>query len=180
MIINSYDRFAIQENDLYYKQYLPQNYNQNYNNEVIDSSKKQEVPRIIKDTAKKAYENIFYSNLVNNADSFNEWLPYMITNDVRLDRISLPWNNIFRYNYTYINIQKSEINIDNTISSLRSEIINWIVNSDDLKDYRDHNINFVYSYNDMNWVKLFEISITSEDYENIVPSNEYPTDFSDF
>jgi hypothetical protein len=154
-----------------YEKYFPLN---NNNNEDI----KKEIPKWTEPT--KVYENNFYSNLIKNEASLNKWLPYMVTNYIRLDKISLPWNNSIKYNYTYLNIQKSDISIEDTIFKLKSEIINWIVSNTDLIDYRDNKINFIYQYNDMNWVKLFEIPITSKDYNNEIPSNDYSTNFSDF
>jgi len=156
------------------EQNLPKNNYTINNNESV----KQEIPQFIKDLVQKSNEDDFYKELIKNKNTLNKGLPYMITDNIRLDKISFPWNNIFKYNYTYTNTSRNDINISASINILKSKIINSIANSKDLKDYRKHNINFTYSYKDKYGVYVFDIFVTPNDYKNLNTNSKNSIDFS--
>lgn len=179
----SYDNNnLLNNNSVQYKKYLPENYN-NTSDIVKDNNlNNNEVLPIINDTVNKfSKQKKFKEELINNESTFNEWLPYNINENIRLDKIVVWWETdiiaIMEYYYTYLNILKDEIN-ETTINNLKLEIIQNITNNNELKEYRENKVNFLYKYYDKNWKYIFEIKVWPLDYNN-TNINNYPTDFTD-
>lgn len=179
----SYDNNnLLNNNSIQYKKYLPENYN-NTSDIVKDNNlNNNEVLPIINDTVNKfSKQKKFKEELINNESTFNEWLPYNINENIRLDKIVVWWETdiiaIMEYYYTYLNILKDEIN-ETTINNLKLEIIQNITNNNELKEYRENKVNFLYKYYDKNWKYIFEIKVWPLDYNN-TNINNYPTDFTD-
>jgi hypothetical protein len=90
----------------------------------------------------------------------------MVDQDTRLDNaVALP-GNVFQYNYTLVNLEKSEVNIDTVKKYIEPGIINNVKTSPDLKAYRDNKVTMAYYYKDKNGVFVLKISVTPDMYVN--------------
>ena len=102
--------------------------------------------------------------LVSTASEINKTCPIMVDEYTRLDNaLALP-NNTFQYNYTLINISKTEVNIDTVKKYIEPGIINGIRTSPDLKFFRDNKTTMVYNYRDKNGEFVHKLSVTPDMY----------------
>lgn len=88
----------------------------------------------------------------------------MVDQNTRLDNVAAFPNNIFQYNYTLVNLEKSEVNIDTVKKYLEPNIINNVKTNPDLKPYRDNKVTMAYNYRDKNGVFVLKIEVTPEMY----------------
>ena len=88
----------------------------------------------------------------------------MVDRDTRLDNaVALP-GNILQYNYTLINLDKSEVNVDTVNKYVAPGIINNVRTNPELKVYRDNKVTMDYAYRDKNGVFVLKISVTPDMY----------------
>jgi hypothetical protein len=98
------------------------------------------------------------------ANEINKTCPIMIDEDTRFDNaVALP-DNIFQYNFTLVNLEKQEIELDTVKKYLEPNIINNAKTNPDLKMFRDHKITINYNYHDKNGVFVVKISVKPEIY----------------
>lgn len=90
----------------------------------------------------------------------------MVDRDTRLDNaVALP-GNILQYNYTLVNLDKSEVNVDTVNKYVVPGIINNVRTNPGLKVYRDNKVTMDYAYKDKNGVFVLKISVTPDMYMN--------------
>lgn len=98
------------------------------------------------------------------AGELNKSCPIMVDQNTRLDNaVALP-GNIFQYNYTLVNLSKSEVNIDTVKKYVEPGIINNVKTNPDLKTYRDNKVTMAYNYKDKNGLFVLKISVTPDLY----------------
>ncbi len=108
--------------------------------------------------------NTFDKAMMEAASELNKACPIMVDQDTRLDNaVALP-DNIFQYNYTLVNLDKSEVNIDTVKKYIEPEIINNVKTNPDLKTYRENKVTMAYNYKDKNGVFVLKISVTPDLY----------------
>lgn len=108
--------------------------------------------------------NTFDKAMMEAASELNKACPIMVDQDTRLDNaVALP-DNIFQYNYTLVNLDKSEVNIDTVKKYIEPEIINNVKTNPDLKAYRENKVTMAYNYKDKNGVFVLKISVTPDLY----------------
>src|SRR5688572_30235149 len=79
----------------------------------------------------------FDKAMMEAASELNKTCPIMIDQETRLDNaVALP-NNIFQYNYTLVNLDKSDVNLDTVKKYVEPGLINGVKTNPDLKSYRD-------------------------------------------
>lgn len=106
----------------------------------------------------------FDKAMMEAASELNESCPIMVDQDTRLDNaVALP-DNIFQYNYTLVNLDKSEVNIDTAKKYLEPGLINNVKTNPDLKAYRDNKVTMAYNYRDKNGVFVLKINVTPDLY----------------
>ncbi|MDR3652006.1 MAG: zinc-ribbon domain-containing protein [Paludibacter sp.] len=99
------------------------------------------------------------------ASEINKSCPIMIDSETRLDNaIALP-NNVFLYNYSLVNIEKGKVDTMQIKNLLVPKIINFVKSSPQMKPIRDAKVTIDYYYKDKNGVYLFQVPITSQQYE---------------
>jgi hypothetical protein len=103
--------------------------------------------------------------IMNAASELNKTCPVMIDQETRLDNAVAMPNKSFQYNYTLINLNKSEVNIDTVKKYIEPTIINNVRTNPDLKIYRDNKITMIYYYRDKNGVFVHKLSVTPEMYK---------------
>ena len=89
----------------------------------------------------------------------------MIDQYTRLDNTVAFPNKSFQYNYTLINMDKSEVNLDTVKKYIEPGIINNVKTNPDLKIYRENNTTMIYNYRDKNGVFVLKIAVTPEMYK---------------
>jgi hypothetical protein len=106
----------------------------------------------------------FDKAMMEAASQLNKTCPIMVDQDTRLDNaVALP-NNIFQYNYTLVNLNKSEVNIDTVKKYVEPGLINNVKTNPDLKAFRDNKVTMAYSYKDKNGEFVLKISVTPDMY----------------
>jgi hypothetical protein len=106
----------------------------------------------------------FDKTMMKVASELNKTCPVMIDKETRLDNaVALP-DNIFQYNYTLVNFDKSQVNIDTVKKYVEPGLINNIKTNPDLKLYRDNKVTMAYYYRDKNGEFVLKISVTPDMY----------------
>lgn len=106
----------------------------------------------------------FDKAMMEAASELNKTCPIMVDQETRLDNaVALP-GNIFQYNYTLINLDKSEVNIDTVRKYVEPGLINTVKTNPDLKPYRNNKVTMAYNYRDKNGVYILKINVTPDLY----------------
>jgi hypothetical protein len=106
----------------------------------------------------------FDKALMEAAGELNKSCPFMVDQDTRLDNAMALPRNIFQYNYTLVNLDKSDVNIDTVKKYFEPVLINNVKTNPDLKLYRDNKVTMAYNYKDKNGVFVLKINITPDVY----------------
>ena len=102
--------------------------------------------------------------LMNTASEINKTCPVMVDQYTRLDNaIALP-NSTFQYNYSIINNDKTEINLDTAKKYIEPVLLNRVKTDPGLKFFRDKDVILIYNYRDKNGVFVVKYSITPDMY----------------
>lgn len=101
------------------------------------------------------------------ASELNEGCPMMVDGETRLDNaVALP-DNTFQYNYTLVNLQKDQIQIE--LDAIKNELLPGIVNNvktnPDLRFFRDNKTTMSYNYKDKAGVFLLKLKVTPDMYK---------------
>ena len=106
----------------------------------------------------------FDKAMMEAASELNKTCPIMVDQDTRLDNaVALP-GNIFQYNYTLVNYEKSEVNIDTVKKYIEPGLINSVKTNPDLEIQRMNKVTMAYNYRDKNGVFVLKISVTPDLY----------------
>ncbi|MCF8713704.1 zinc ribbon domain-containing protein [Joostella atrarenae] len=108
-----------------------------------------------------AYDEV----LVKVSNEINKTCPFMVDQDTRLDNSVVLPNNTLQYNYTLVNLEKSELNIDEFKSNIEPNIINSVKTNPDMADFRKNEVTLKYDYKDKKGVFLLNIKVTPDDYK---------------
>lgn len=102
--------------------------------------------------------------LMNTASEINKTCPAMVDEYTRLDNaLALP-NSTFQYNYSIINHDKTEINLDTAKKYIEPVLLNRVKTDPDLKYFRDNDVILVYNYRDKNGAFVVKYSVTPDMY----------------
>ncbi len=107
----------------------------------------------------------FDKAMMEAASEINKSCPIMIDNDTRLDNTVAMPNNIFQYNYTLVNIEKSEINIEELRRFIEPNVVNNVKTNPEMKGYKENKVTMAYFYKDKNGEFLLKIDVTPEQYK---------------
>ena len=102
--------------------------------------------------------------MMEAASELNKTCPIMVDKDTQLDNAVAMPDNVFQYNYTLVNLEKSQVNIDTVKKYIEPGLINSVKTNPDLKNYRDNKVTMAYSYKDKNGVFILKISVTPDLY----------------
>lgn len=102
--------------------------------------------------------------MMTAASEINKTCPIMIDQYTRLDN-AFALDDKLQYNYTLINVEKSQVNPDTVKKYIEPGIINNVRTSPDLKIYRDNKTTMIYNYRDKNGVFILKFSVTPDMYE---------------
>lgn len=108
----------------------------------------------------------FDKQLLQISNELNKNCPMMVDQFTRLDNSQVLPNKTLQYNYTLVEIEKSEFNLDTVRKYVEPNIINNVKTNPDMKDLRDNNVKFNYSYRDKNGEFVWKLEITPDMYED--------------
>jgi len=103
--------------------------------------------------------------MMQAASEINKSCPMMVDKETRLDNaVALP-DNVFQYNYTLVNMAKSDLDLVQLEEYMRPNLINTVKTNPDMKVNREHRTTFGYYYKDKNGEFLIKILVTPDLYE---------------
>ncbi len=110
-------------------------------------------------------EPSFDKEIEHASIELNKECPMMVDPNTRLDNAeALPGRKI-KYNYTLVELEKSEINLDTVTKYVEPGIVNNIKTNQEMALYRDNNTTFIYNYKDKNGLFVYEFTVTPEMYK---------------
>lgn len=102
---------------------------------------------------------------MKSASEINKSCPIMVDQFTRLDNaIAMP-DNVFQYNYTIVNHEKSEVNLDTAKKYILPRLVNNVKTSPEMKFARDNHLTMSYKYSDKNGVFVVKYTITPDMYK---------------
>lgn len=107
----------------------------------------------------------FDKAMMKAASEINKSCPIMVDNDTRLDNTMAMPNNVFQYNYTLVNFEKSEVNIEKFRDFIEPNVVNNIKTNPEMKAYKENRVTMAYYYKDKNGKFVLKIDVTPEKYE---------------
>lgn len=107
----------------------------------------------------------FDKAMMEAASEINNSCPIMVDNDTRLDNTVAMSNNVFQYNYTLVNLEKSEINLEELRNFIEPNVVNNLKTNPDMKAFKENKVTMVYNYKDKNGEFILKINVTPEKYE---------------
>lgn len=103
-------------------------------------------------------------DMMNVASELNTSCPIMVDSETRLDNaIALP-DKVFQYNYTLVNINKSEVDTTSLKNYLEPNIINQVKTNPQMQYQREHKWNLNYLYKDKNGLYVLMVKVTPDKY----------------
>jgi len=78
-------------------------------------------------------QGMFDKAMAEAASELNEICPMMVDKETRLDNAVVLPGYIFQYNYTLVNLKKSDLDIEGFTNYLRPTIVNNVRTNPDLK-----------------------------------------------
>lgn len=107
----------------------------------------------------------FQNEMEKASQEINKMCPQMIDSETRLDNSTVFPNKVMQYNYTLINMNSGEIDLEEMEQYLKESILNNVKTNPDLKIYRDNDATLNYLYKDKRGVFLLKIEIPPSLYK---------------
>lgn len=108
----------------------------------------------------------FDSYLTSVSHEVNKQCPILVDRETRLDNSVVLPGKVFQYNYTLVNLDKSQVDVDEAQKTIAPNLISNIKSNPDMNEFRENKVKIIYSYRDKNGQFLFKILITPEMYNN--------------
>lgn len=109
-------------------------------------------------------EPVFDTTMSKIADEINKQCPMMVDADTRLDNALVLPGNVFQYNYTVVNAELENVDVEAFKTYLEPIITNAVSTDPQMQFQRDYKTTMNYNYKDKNGKHLFLISITPDKY----------------
>jgi zinc-ribbon domain len=103
--------------------------------------------------------------LTRIADQANQNCPRMLNNSIRIDNVTALPGKTLQYSFTFLNIQKGQLNFDSLSTQMAPTIIGKIKSSPEMQQLRIWHITFIYNYKDEDGNDLGQLKVTPEQYE---------------
>jgi hypothetical protein len=94
----------------------------------------------------------------------NKTLPKMVTPEMRMDSVGSSANSV-RYNMTFVNAEKNDIDVETLKSDLQRNLLNDLKANPGLVAFRENNIAMSYCYYDKSKHNLFNLTFTADQYK---------------
>lgn len=95
----------------------------------------------------------------------NKSCPFVIDENTRLDSVNSPKNDVLQNNYTLLNDNLADVDIDTFQSIFKPEIINHLKSNKETDFFRKNKATLVYKYFDKNKQFVTDIIILPSDYK---------------
>jgi hypothetical protein len=105
------------------------------------------------------------SQLMDMTSQMNKNCPYMVDSDTRLDNVVPGAEKTIIYNYTLINFNRDDLDIENFESIMKPQILNVVRTNPQMKTLRDNKITFIYNYKDKSAIHISSITCSPKDYQ---------------
>jgi len=105
------------------------------------------------------------SELAKVASEINKSCPMVVDQEIRLDNTAAFPNRTLQYNYTLVNYEKAELDMNVVESTLFSGILENIKTNPDMKAMRENKITFNYYYKDKKGVFVTKYVVTPDMYK---------------
>jgi hypothetical protein len=102
--------------------------------------------------------------LMQVANEMNQNLPLVLDQHTRLDTTIASAGNKFVYQYTMLNIDPSALNKEQFIQTMRPRLINQYETKEDMKTFRDMDVELAYSYLSEEGNEIVRITISPDDF----------------
>jgi hypothetical protein len=96
-------------------------------------------------------------------DKTNKTLPKMVNPEIRMDSVGSSANHV-RYNMTFVNIEKNNIDVETLKTDLQRNLLTDLKSNPGMAAFREHHIAMSYSYYDKNKDNLCKLTFTAEQY----------------
>lgn len=103
-------------------------------------------------------------SLMQVANEMNQNLPLVLDQHTRLDTTIASSGRKFVYQYTILNINPSSLNKEQFIQTMKPRLINQYETKEDMKTFRDMNVELTYSYLSEAGDELVAITISPQDF----------------
>ncbi len=106
----------------------------------------------------------FNEFMLETAKNINEDCPKMIDEHTRLDDVlAMPPNELV-YNYTLVNIDMDDVNMNNVTPSLEAMLLKTVKENNEFKIFRENKTTITYRYFDKEGMFMLKIDISPEKY----------------
>lgn len=102
--------------------------------------------------------------LIEDANKMNKTCPVRIDQYLMLNNVTTLPNKVIQYNYTIIEAEKSQVNLDTLKKYIGSNAVNYVKTNPDMKPFRDNEVTVNYNYVDKNGTFLYKIVVTPDLY----------------
>ena len=102
--------------------------------------------------------------LIAASNNVNSMCPFMVDAYTRLDNSVPIGHKAFQYNYTLIDINPEEIDIESFKRNMEYVLTKKIKTEPDLEFFRRNNVTMIYRYNDINGTFISQIEIGPDEY----------------
>jgi hypothetical protein len=116
-----------------------------------------------------AVQHFFFNSSIDKdmmavASELNKSCPVMVDSETRLDNtIALP-DKVFQYNYTLVNVDKSQADTISMKNYLEPNIINQVKTNPQMQYQREHKWTLNYLYKDKKGLYLLMVKVTPDKY----------------
>jgi len=93
--------------------------------------------------------------------------PILVSQQMKLDKVVAMPDNVFSYDYTLLNFEKSQVNEDTLKKYVEPCIINEVKTNPDMKNLRESRVTFAYSFMDKNGELVLKLLITPDNYVHL-------------
>jgi len=104
------------------------------------------------------------NSLSQRAVIMNKDCPFKIDENTRLDSVNSPKNDVLQNNYTLINDNLADIDVDAFQNIFKTEITNHLKSNKESEFFRENNATLVYKYFDKNKQFVTDVIILPSDY----------------
>ena len=107
----------------------------------------------------------FNDQLMDIAKQVNKKCPIMVDSTTRLDNIMAAPGNEFMYNYTFVKINKQDVDTVAFKKEERQELINKIKTNPSLAAFKDNNVTIKATFSDDSGIYVCRVVVLPDEYK---------------
>ena len=110
-------------------------------------------------------KSAFDQAMMQSVKELNKTCPLQVDAETRMDSVMILPNHIYQYNYSLVNIEKANIDVNKLKTVLEPNILNFVKTNPQMKIIRDNKTIINYFYRDKAGNYLLTISVRPEQYQ---------------